>query len=436
MLYLLITICLYYYISDSFVNVFSFIYLAECQDAIKRSNNIVEQVKPAPPVAPAINRELSKNVNIKKVPERKSRSDVLRTYPFADDSSSVADAFHSKSSNVISVMGKPARKRFACSIFDEMRIGASGMLIRSIPEALKLLGLPVPLKLENIIVKSAEIMATESLSPKVAPGVGRPLETTISLDQWLALVDKYILNEAYLVNSNDVPASVDEDYDELDERYVSQLLFPTSHQEYNIYGGNHNHNHIIRDENTSPSYSNRAKYDVPSSPPRSSPPHRNTTKPKVRDTKTSHLRKVQSRIVADVNRDKNRWRMIKEGQTNAALEAIAKHRVDEILDQNSNNHNPGRLRDVSSGSAAVAIAEEFLRSNVGKTVITSSNVPNDEEIVNDEYGMHVTASVEYPVISGGSSKPTRNINNENVTEGKWTVSKNGWVADFKSNSNN
>lgn len=431
----LIAIRLYHYISNDAINLFLFIRIAECQDTIKRSDNIVERVKPAPPAAPAVTRESSKNVNNIKVFERKSRSDVLRTYPFADNSSSVADAFQSKSSNVISVMGRPARKRFACSIFDEMRIGASGMLIRSIPEALKLLGLPVPLKLQNIIIKSAEIMATELLTPKVTPGVGRPLETTITLDQWLTLVDKYILNEAYLVNSNEVPANVDDDYDELDERYVSQLLFPTNHQVYNIYDGNYNHNRNITDENTSPSYNNRAKYDVPTSPPRSSPPPR-TIRPKVRDTKTSHLRKVQSRIAADVTRDKNRWRMIKVGQTNAALEAIAKHRVDEILDQNSSNHNPGRLRDVSSGSAAMAIADEFLRSNVGKTVITSSNIPNDEEIVSDEYGMHVTSAVEYPGISGGNSKPTRNVNNENVTEGKWTVSKNGWVADFKSNSKN
>jgi len=393
-------------------------------------NNIVEQVKPAPPAEPTLSRE-SKSNN-KKVPARISRSDVLRTYPFADDSSSVADAIYSKSTNVISVMGKPARKRFACSIFDEMRVGASGMLIRSIPEALKLLGLPVPLKLENVLIKSAELMCSESLTPKVAIGVGKPLETTITLDQWLALVDKYILNEAYLVNSNEVPASSDDDYDALDERYVSQLLFPTNQQEYNVYGGNYRHD--TRDENTSPSYNNRVKYDVPSSPPRSNPPRR-TTKPKVKETKTTHLRKIQSRIGADVTRDKNRWRMIKEGQTSAALEVIAKHRVEEIIEQNSDGHNSSRLKDVSSGSAAVAIAEEFLRSNVGKTVITSSNAADNDEIVSDEYGMHVTSAVEYPATSGGSSKPTKKITNESVTEGKWTVSKNGWVADFVKSKN-
>ena len=70
---------------------------------------------------------------------RISRLNSLYHYPFKDERGSVADILHGddRSDSLFLKMAKPARRRFASKVFEELSIGKGKMLMTDVPVALK-----------------------------------------------------------------------------------------------------------------------------------------------------------------------------------------------------------------------------------------------------------------------------------------------------------
>jgi hypothetical protein len=113
----------------------------QTKPSIPITNSKHNQFKVNPPPKYERKEEIQRNHN--------PRLDSMVYYPFADDSGTVTDVLHSKSSSAIHNMSTPARNKLSCQIFDEMRIGVNGLRIADIPEALKSLGLSVNIKVKT-----------------------------------------------------------------------------------------------------------------------------------------------------------------------------------------------------------------------------------------------------------------------------------------------
>jgi hypothetical protein len=69
---------------------------------------------------------------------RISRLNSLYHYPFKDERGSVADVLRGdRPDSLFLKMAKPARRRFASKVFEELSIGKGKMLMIDVPVALK-----------------------------------------------------------------------------------------------------------------------------------------------------------------------------------------------------------------------------------------------------------------------------------------------------------
>ena len=295
---------------------------------------------------------------------RVSRLDSTNQYPFADSKSTLSDLFTSDAKNsrqLLCSMGRPARKRVVAQIFDEMRVGVSGLLISDIPEALKNLGFALSPKLQAVILESASIISSEASSgaysdkiSRVAPAPGKPLQATINKEQWLTLVDKYISKGNLFVGAAEAANSSDADLDfEDEEEYVSYLLL------------------------------DQLPVVAPPLPPSASPQKQSRSaatattqqdtmralllKP-VKETLTSRLRKVQSRIKPEITRDKMLFQKLRASDRVSSMKMMAKNRIKSILSDEDyklyGKESFKRLEDLNSGAATLEIVDSFLKGNV------------------------------------------------------------------------
>lgn len=336
------------------------------------------------------------------------RSDSMTHYPFADDGGTVTEVLHSKLSSAIHYMSTPARKKLACQIFDELRIGVNGLRIVDVPEGLKLLGLYVSPKVKTAFKLYADELgidlnnntnsftfpshqsnATVALSSKgnslginnykrksVTPGVGKPLEPTLSLDDWIVIVNKYVRKEQEErmtnVNKKDVSKSYDDNISvdlndiENEEHFVNYLLAPPINSYFPQSNTQSNKKDIKEDNNSSKHLSNVSNKHASKEAATLSSDNSintsdnsigdssfdniifnnkiNTTSKKntntgtninkwveVKDSYGSKLRKVQSKIGNQIKQDKSRYLTAKKDEDHAALSSIAKTRVERLI---------------------------------------------------------------------------------------------------------
>jgi len=320
-------------------------------------------------------------------------------------------------------MGAPARNRLASSIWDNLRIGVKGMLVRDVPQALESLGFSVPPRLAAAIQKRrSESVEVGDDSRAVAPAVGVPLEESITKEQWLKLVQKYVMRERALrqLDGEDEGEEDDEDCgtgiggveawrgevwaDEPKIR-IERPGVGNSSSAARARGGQDYHDHGWSEEKKASPTRSRPVSDPYSRNSPSKASLRGGGGARVRETYTSQLRKVQSRIGDSVKRDKLKYMAAHQASDREALKTIAKERVETIMsfppagargrDQQRNSRKgPSRLSDLSSGAAALEIASSFLKGPVGAHFVEEMQADLEEEIEKNKNATYFTASAD------------------------------------------
>jgi hypothetical protein len=168
-----------------------------------------------------------------------------------------------------------------------------------------------------------------------------------------------------------------------------------------------------------PAYTTSNKSSKPSTQPQLIKSSISPTKRLYRDSHTSRLRQVQSKLKPQLAQDRKQYHQQKTRVEEPVIEILAKNRIDDLLSSDTDSSvsyvSTRRYYDPNSGSSALAIAEAFLNGSVAKDLATLRDHEREtnESPIDDDY--HLAAAKLDP---------------ESIYRGGWEMKRNAWVADF------
>jgi hypothetical protein len=410
---------------------------------------------------------------------RKSRPDAMKSYPFADNAGTAADIMKGPDGSSFSfiMIGTAARKRMAKKVFDEHAIGRAGMHMQDIPMGLKALGLP--------ITYAGEELFREAAGKKVKQG--QP--ATVSASQWTTIVERYVSTELEKVRRSAqaataaakasvqlqlrqqrdevLMAAASATVDAMDGDSDVQAWEEEGEDQRRGGGGN------IESDDALDTSGEASSPSPPRRNPRNNKTRATTTKGRIgapRPTKTSDLRKVQSRIAAEVESDRQHFRRVKLARAKALLERVGNLRINEGLPDEFEDEendmpgggsgderddrdrgpiyegkrygapvNVGRWSNPASGSVALEIADAFFKGSVGRELMRGPGSGADaSHPFADVLGLKEESDDGHDQGLGLGHQTAQEKADiaQNIADAKqiyaegWERRKGGWAADF------
>lgn len=314
---------------------------------------------------------------------RKARADYTSKYPFIDDVATISDVLQyensensEKISNFLSI-GVPAQRRAVAKVFEELKVGSNFLKVIDLTVALRSLGLFVSYEVE-VILRGVETTILECNEKDTIRS------SAINFHQWKLFVDRFIgIAKMRTFNKDDAIS------------LLASLLDPKSPPNHKsninlVEIKPHPTTDILRnvaDADTKEySSTNVDMKFIPQNSPK-----------KEKESISSKLKKVESKIKDKVQQDKKIWENAKSQQSKVAFEIVAKSRVDDLINQerkrieeivspltkSGKKGSRRQYQDLSSGSSAIAIADAFLLG-LGKDLSKVNSSSLQDSVIKEE----------------------------------------------------
>lgn len=398
-----------------------------------------------------------------KPPVRKSRSDAMSHFPFVDDGyagdeSKGADAQEAPKSRIFS-MGEPAMKRLVGRIYEEMRQGKTGVRMSDMPEAFERLGIPMSQSLKDTLLKTRK-------DPRIGDYLeSHYKETHVNESLFHSTVERFVKSLKKGENP-ELAFLSDNKRKQRKERAgsigsSSQYHSGTDDDSKNNYnmgtkrrGGASNRTNAALAHGECKGAAASDEYEEDSGTDGTGGVNFKIYKEKKKPATLAdkermyhaHLRKVPSHSGSQIRRDKERYKNMQNNNRDAAMQSIAKNRVEVLLSRSEaaeragfyppgtmggdpnplrgEHSRPLRTRttttgakkgstsaaslkkkydaygNLKSGLSALEIADSFLKGNVGRS-IAAHPARHD---TGDEYNEDDNESYREPAGVGGDER--------------------------------
>jgi len=423
---------------------------------------------------------------------RKSRPDSMKSYPFADDQTSMREVLKSSDAPAPQFirMGAAARKRLAAKVYGEQLMGRSAMSLETVPDGLRSLGLMVS-------DAGEELFADAALKKKESGA-----RASITRNQWVAIVERYVASEIEKEKKELQKAIAAERKEAQETLNAARKVLESQQDENEEQEGGEEGVDVLESSRdgleaweaegeTSLEEAAAAAIEAEEAAPRRRPAPYKVRKAKEqglrrpKGTRTTNLRNARSRIGEDVRADREHYARVKMERAQARLEVLGKKRVDELAGSSVDSdeeaeapatksepiyswaedigllppsvarkkaiaearHAEGKKKtrpgrpvpvhrwdDTTSGSAALEIADAFFKGSVGRELMRDDPEADSEHPFADVLGL--SGDKATGLGHGHRTVQEHKEVKDKVEDAKkmyaegWSHRKGGWVADF------
>jgi hypothetical protein len=416
---------------------------------------------------------------------RRSRANNINSYPFADTAGSVANIMKGPDgpANTFCTIGAAARKRMAKKVYDEYLLGRAGMPLECIPGGLTSLGLTIGTAGEKLFQEAAERKKTLGT------------RATLSFPQWNAVVERYVKaqlkkeKEVTMANAEEERIATKKAFDKL--RSQASAKFDEERVEAWEEAGDEGRDQYLDLDGEGETDLEPLSPEPVASSRRRPAPHqqrrnmasgRPAVPPPTKQTYSSKLKKVRSKIGGDVRADRHQFMRQRQERAIAGLAAVGKNIIDNALPDDDEIREEdlmedidpdlsgdgdvggtpifsglattsakkpvygkpikmGRWKNLDSGSAALEIAESFFKGAVGRELMQEdpqldeshpfakllgvADMDHEPVFVKGGLGHGHKTAEEVAEIKEREHEANMIIGNEG-----WTRAKGGWAMDY------